>query len=67
MIAQPPPFAPIADRDLWEAMQRAFADTHFTLAQHQQIQRILADVQREALMREARAKDDKSLEQKPKE
>lgn len=54
-LAQPaPPFAPIADRDLWEAMQRAFAELPVSLAAHQQIQRVMTEVQKEAQSRQAR-------------
>ncbi len=57
---QAAPFAPVADRELWEAMTRAFADVPMSLGAHQQVQQIMANVQREAAMRAARAKTEKS-------
>ncbi len=42
------------DRELWEAMQRALAEIPMSLSSHQQVQRILADVAREASVKKAR-------------
>lgn len=62
---QPTPFAPVSDRDLWEAMNRAFAELPISLTAHQQIQQIMANVQREAQVREARAKAEAAKAEKP--
>lgn len=54
--AQPAqPFSP-PDRELWDAMSKALDDLPMSMNAHQQIQTIMANVQREAQMREARAK-----------
>lgn len=54
-LGQPGQFSP-PDRELWEAMAKAFDDLPMSMNAHQQIQAIMANVQREAQMREARAK-----------
>jgi hypothetical protein len=41
------------DRDLWEAMSRAFAELPASLSTHTAIQQIMQNAQREAHMREA--------------
>lgn len=50
-----PPYA-APDRELWELMNKALDDIPMSMSAHQQIQAIIANVQREAQMREARAK-----------
>lgn len=45
------------DRELWDAMARALSDLPMSLNTHQQVQRILADVQRESQIRATRAKE----------
>ncbi len=63
-IAQPaqPYVAP--DADLWAMMSRAFDDLPMSFAAHQQIQQIMANVQREAQIREARARAQAQAEAK---
>lgn len=46
------------DADLWQAMAKAFSDLPISLTAHQQIQQIMANVQREAQAR-AEKKDAK--------
>lgn len=52
--AQQANFAPISDRDLWDAMVKAIGDVPMSLTAHQQVQRILAEAQREALIRDSK-------------
>jgi len=44
---------PPIDRDLWQAMQQAFANISMPLAAHQQIQQIMQGVERQAAQRKA--------------
>lgn len=55
-FAQPAPSFSPPDRELWDAMSKAFDDLPMSMNVHQQIQAIMANVQREAQAREARAK-----------
>ena len=50
--AQQPAYAP-PDRELWDAMIRALSEVPMSVSAHQQVQRLLGDIQREAQMREA--------------
>jgi hypothetical protein len=62
-MAQPAQRYAPPDEDLWNAMVRALQDrVNAPAAAHQVIQQILADVQREAQMRETRAKAEKKPE-----
>lgn len=55
-VAQPaPPFTP-PDAELWGLMVRALHELPVSLGAHQGIDQILANIQREAMMRAARAK-----------
>lgn len=58
LSANAQPVSPYAapDRELWDLMSKAFDDIPMSMSAHQQIQAIVANVQREAQMREARAK-----------
>lgn len=51
------PYAP-PDAELWGIMSKAFDDLPMAMNAHQQIQQIMQNVQREAQIREARAKAD---------
>lgn len=55
--AQPalPQYSP-PDRELWEALGKSFSDLSMPLSAHQAIQNIMQNVQREAQMREMRAR-----------
>lgn len=52
---QPAPYAP-PDQELWGVMAKAFEDLPMSMTAHSQIQQIMANVQREAAARAARAK-----------
>lgn len=41
------------DRELWDAMVRALSEVPMSISAHQNVQRILSDIQREAQTREA--------------
>lgn len=55
-LAQPAQPYTAPDAELWSVMVRAFGDVPMSLPAHQQVQQIIANVQHEAQMREARAK-----------
>jgi hypothetical protein len=44
---------PPIDRDLWQAMQQAFANVSMPLQAHQQIQQIMQGVEQQAAQRKA--------------
>ncbi len=62
--AQPAPQSVTIDPQLWSDLQRAVADVPMSANAHQQIQSILANVQREAQSREMRAKADTEAKRK---
>jgi len=49
-FAQQPDMPPI-DRDLWQAMQQAFANISMPLPAHQQVQQIMQGIEQEAAKR----------------
>lgn len=55
-LAQSAPTYASPDRELWEALVRALSDVPMSLSAHQQVQQMLAGVQQQAQLREARAK-----------
>jgi len=54
-FAQQQSYAP-PDAELWGLMMKAMSDIPMSMTAHQQVQQIMADVQREAQMRERIAK-----------